>query len=395
MNILRSSIIDLRNSFPDDDVFIKELNYLLENEGPMVCKLIFQILTSLEIPCDTAVEYWQKVLQHRKALSQLLVRNVDLMTAMSDFLRTNTNYLINSRFVNVSTFERILQEAMHDGLTGLFNRQYFEEAFKNQVSLAKRYDTDLSVLFIDVDNFKEINDAQGHIVGDGVLKKIGAIILNAKRESDIAARYGGEEFVLLMPHTESLKALILGNRIRQAVEQEEFSAPGQSFHLTISGGLSSYPQDTTDPKTLLQQADSATYLAKGAGKNNITLYRKEQRRYVRVKLTQPVLIKEMASIDSQIYKGTSKNICIGGILFKNDTPLPIGAHIQVSVHVNAEIPLLLIGTIVRIEAIDEKTYEIGMTISFKELEKIVQSEITQLLNWCDMRGDSKRSENPM
>jgi len=379
MDALRAAIIDFRNSFADDDIFIEKLNQLREEQGPMVCKVIFQALTSLDIPPDDAVEYWQKILQHRQELGLFLARKVDLMTATSDFLRTSTNYLVNPRLVDVSTFERVIHETMYDGLTGLFNRPYFDEAFEQQVSLAKRYHTDLSVLFIDVDNFKEINDTLGHIVGDIALEKIGAIIKKAKRESDIAARFGGEEFVLLMPHTESFNAFIVGERIRKEVEQEEFSSHGLSYRLTISGGLASYPLNATDPKTLLHLADSATYLAKGAGKNNISFYKKDKRRYLRVKLSQPVLIKEMGFIDSRIYAGTSKDIGIGGILFENDAPLPIGAHIQISVPVNAESPLLLIGTIVRVEALGEKSYEIGMTISFKEMEKIANTEIAQFL----------------
>ncbi len=379
MDALRAAIIDFRNSSADDDVFIQELNHLVERQGAIACKVIFQSLTSLDIPPDTAAQYWQKVLQHRQELGQLLARKVDLMMAMCDFLRTSTTYLVNPRLVDASTFERVIHETMYDGLTGLFNRPYFDEAFEQQISLAKRYNTDLSVLFLDVDNFKEINDTLGHLAGDNALKKIGAIIKNAKRESDIASRFGGEEFVLLMPHTEIVNAFIVGERIRKEVEQEEFSAHGQSYRLTISGGLASYPLNATDPKTLLHLADSATYLAKGAGKNNISLYKKDKRRYLRVKLSHPVLIKELGFEESRTYAGTSKDICIGGILFENDGPLPIGAHIQICVPVNSESPLMLIGTIVRVEAFSEKNYEIGMTISFKEMEKIASTEIAQIL----------------
>ena len=383
MDTVRAAIIEFRNSSADDDTFIQGLNQLRAEQGAMVCKVIFQTLTSLDIPPDTADEYWQKVLKHRQELGLLLGRKVDLVMAMCDFLRTSTNYLVNPRLVDVSTFERVIHETMYDGLTGLFNRPYFDEAFVHQVSLAKRYHTDLSVLFLDVDNFKEINDTLGHIIGDNALKKIGAIIKKAKRESDIAARFGGEEFVLLMPHTESVNAFIVGERIRKEVARKNFSAHGQSYRLTISGGLASYPLNATDPKTLLHLADSATYLAKGAGKNNITLYKKDKRRYLRVKLNQPVRIKELGFDNSKVYAGISKDICIGGILFENDAPLPIGSHIQISVPVNAESPLLLIGTIVRVEAFGKKSYEIGMTISFKEMEKIANSEIAQFLKGCE------------
>jgi diguanylate cyclase (GGDEF)-like protein len=379
MDTLRAAIIDCRNSAADDDDFIERLNLLRQEHGPMVCKVTMQTLTSLDIPRDTAVDYWQRILQHREQLSRLLARKIDLVTAMCDFLLSETTCLFNPRLVDVGTFERVINETMFDGLTGLFNRLYFDEAFEHQVSLAKRYDTALSILFIDVDDFKDINDTFGHIVGDAALQRIGAIIKKAKRDSDIAARFGGEEFVLLMPHTESGNALILAERIRKEVEEEEFPAHGTTYHLTISGGLASFPLNATEANTLLHKADSATYLAKGAGKNTISIYKKDKRRYLRVKLSKPVLIKELGFADSQTYTGTSKDICIGGILFENATPLPIGAHIQVSVPVSPEAPLLLIGTIVRVESCGDRGYEIGMAISFKEMEKIANTEIAHFL----------------
>jgi diguanylate cyclase (GGDEF)-like protein len=379
MDTLRAAIIDSRNSATDDDSFIMELNQLIREQGSMVCRSIFQTLASIDIPRDTAVQYWEKILARRDMLKATLDRDISLMTAMCDFLSSETSLLGNPRLVDVSTFERVIRESMFDGLTGLFNRLYFDEVFGHQISQAKRYNTDLSVLFLDVDNFKEINDSLGHIVGDIALKKIGNIIRNSKRDSDIAARFGGEEFVLLMPHTESINAFILADRIRQEVEREEFTAHGKPFRLTISGGLASFPMNATDPAELLHLADSATYLAKGSGKNTICLYKKDKRRYLRVKLTQPVLVKELGFANSQTFEGTSRDICIGGILFENETPLPIGAHVQVSIAFKDNSPLLLIGTIVRVESFNGGNYEIGMTFSFKEMEKIANTEIAQFL----------------
>lgn len=379
MDTLRAAIIDCRSSAKDDEAFIAELNQLIREQGAMACRSIFQTLASVDIPRDTAVQYWEKVLARRNMLQKTLDRDISLMTAMCDFLSSETSLLTSPRLVDVGTFERVIRESMYDGLTGLFNRLYFDEVFAHQVSQAKRYNTELSVLFLDVDDFKDINDSLGHIVGDITLKKIGNIIRSCKRDSDIAARFGGEEFVLLMPHTESINAFILADRIRQEVEREEFTAHGKPFRLTISGGLASYPMNATDPAELLHLADSATYLAKGSGKNAICLYKKDKRRYLRVKLTQPVLVKELGFANSQTFEGTSRDICIGGILFENETPLPIGAHVQVSIAFKDNSPLLLIGTIVRVESFNGGNYDIGMTFSFKEMEKIANTEIAHFL----------------
>ena len=379
MDSLRAAIIGYRSSAGDDDHFIENLNQLRREQGPMVCRSIFQTLASIDLPRDTAADYWEKVLARREMLIRTLDRKISLMTAMCDFLGSETTYLSSPRLVDVSTYERVIHESMFDGLTGLFNRQYFDEVFEHQISQAKRYDTDLSILFLDVDNFKDINDSLGHIVGDAALTKIGNIIRCKKRDSDIAARFGGEEFVLLMPHTDSINAFILADRIRREIEKEEFAAHGKLFRLTISGGLASFPMNATNPADLLHMADSATYLAKGSGKNTICLYKKDKRRYLRVKLTQPVLIKELGFSDSKTFEGTSRDICIGGILFENETPLPLGAHVQVSIAFKGNAPLLLIGTIVRVESFNGGNCEIGMTFSFKEMEKIANTEIAQFL----------------
>ena len=195
----------------------------------------------------------------------------------------------------------------------------------------------------------------------------------------MAARYGGEEFVLLMPHTENIHAFVLAERIRIRIEEQELNANGTPYRVTISGGLASFPSNARNAQELLKKADSALYLAKGAGKNNISFYREEKRRYLRVKFSQPIKIKDLGFNNTLSYDGMSKDICIGGILFENNDPLPIGARIQLSVPIKDDEPLLLIGTVVRVEAFKENHYDIGMTISFKEMEKIANNEIANFL----------------
>lgn len=379
MDPLRSVVIECRNSSADDDTFIAQLNQLIAENGNEVCISIFQTLASLDLPMETAHKYWTEVIDHRRLLAVKLLRPVDLITAMSDYLRTTTGHHPHARLVEMGSYEKIIHDTMHDSLTGLFNRLYFNETYDQQISLAKRYNTDLSVLFLDIDNFKEINDNLGHIAGDFALRQIAAIIKEEKRDSDIAARYGGEEFVLLMPHTENVNAFVLAERIRKQIETTKFSHHGQSWQLTISGGLASFPLDAKEPKNLLDMADSALYFAKGAGKNTISLYKKDKRRYLRVKLNQPVLVQELGFNSSQVFSGISKDICIGGILFDNAESLPIGSQIKVSVPIGSGQPILLIGTVVRVEAFAPDSFDIGMAISFKEMDKLASHEIASFL----------------
>ena len=150
--------------------------------------------------------------------------------------------------------------------------------------------------------------------------------------------------------------------------------------MTISGGIASFPVNGQDPHELLQNADNALYQAKGAGKDNITQFKMDKRRYLRVKFCKQIKIKELGFNVSEQFSGMSKDICSGGILFENKNPLPMGMRIQVSVPVeNVEQPLLLIGTVVRVEAFADNCYDIGMSISFKEMEKIANHEIAGFL----------------
>jgi hypothetical protein len=149
--------------------------------------------------------------------------------------------------------------------------------------------------------------------------------------------------------------------------------------LTISGGIASFPFNSPNPEQLLHMADNAVYLSKGAGKNRISHFKKEKRRYLRVKIHQPILAKELDFNNSQVLAGTSKDISVGGILFENDSPLPLGALIKVKVPVSDGPPVMLIGTVVRVESHENGRYDIGMTTSFKEMDKIANTEIGSIL----------------
>ncbi len=379
MDSIRKSILTCWSNTQDNDILVSELKNIINKHGPVACQMIFQLLASLELNEEKAGEYWQKVLEHRDILSTSLNRKVDLLPTLCDFLSLYTDSLHTPKIIEANTFTKIIEEVNHDSLTSLFNRPYFDEIFEQNLSLAKRYNTDLSLLFLDVDDFKEINDTYGHSTGDEALQKIAEIIIEEKRDSDIAARYGGEEFVLLMPHTENLSGFVLGERIRRRIEKQMLTTHGKVYQLTISGGLASFPVNANDSRSLLNQADSALYLAKGAGKNTISLFKEEKRRYLRVKFDKSIRIKELGFSPVHTFSGTGKDICIGGILFQNDHTFPIGSRIQVSIPLQDKAPLLLIGTVVRVEAFEKNLYDIGMTISFKEMDKIANNEIAHFL----------------
>lgn len=377
--LLKQQLLELILESSSDEAFISKVTDLRSRKGDVVYQSLFKLLAGIDIQVNKCDLHWQKALSHRQDMMKVLGRNVDITTALSDYLQNSTNFLIHPRLIETGFYESVVRQTIHDKLTGLFNRPYFDEAYRQQVSLAKRYQDDFTILFLDVDNFKDINDTYGHQAGDLVLRRLGEIIQQQKRDSDIAARYGGEEFVLLLTHTDNVSGFIFAERLRLAIEQSQILYQNHNIKMTVSGGLASFPFNSQNPEQLLEMADNAVYLAKGAGKNKISHFKKEKRRYLRVKIQQPILAKELDFKNSQAFAGTSKDICIGGILFENNSPLPLGALIKVKVPVSDGPPVMLIGTVVRVEAHKNGMYDIGMTTSFKEMDKIVNNEIGSIL----------------
>lgn len=379
MDSIKSQIQLLRSRHSCDDELVRQLNELVLDHGEKVCVEIFAFLASMQLPEKVAQLKWSQVQVHRQNMTLALGRNVSLLTAMIDFLEGSPDSDRQYQLIETHTLERTVQGTTHDYLTGLYNRIYFDETYEQQTSFARRYHSNLSVLFLDIDDFKEVNDSLGHIAGDTALRTVAGIINNAKRNSDISARFGGEEFVLLMPHTESSNAYILAERIRQEVEQTPFTWEGKSYRLTMSGGLASYPHHSTDPEELLAMADSALYLAKGAGKNTVMHFREEKRRFLRMKLSQPIQVKELGFKNDHIYPGRSKDIGVGGILFECDHPIAVGTMLKLSIPVHGSNPLLLIGRVVRVNRHDRDVFDIGMRISFKEMAKEANNEISNFI----------------
>lgn len=163
------------------------------------------------------------------------------------------------------------QLVIRDALTGAFNHRYFHEALSQELLRSERHGRPCSIIFFDVDDFKQYNDTCGHPRGDEVLRTLAKTALERLRRSDLLARYGGEEFVVILPETPKPMALKLAEEIRAHVEQYPFSGREimERGAVTISAGVATYPDDGLDTATLITRADAAMYEAKRAGKNQV------------------------------------------------------------------------------------------------------------------------------
>ncbi len=161
--------------------------------------------------------------------------------------------------------QQLQQLAITDSLTGLYNHSFTIERLHQEAANARRYGSPLTVMMLDIDFFKNINDTHGHPFGDDVLRVVTDIIRSNIREGDIAGRYGGEEFLLVLPNTPLDGGMVIAERIRSRVEEHEWNFP--DLKVTISAGV----QDLTDQDQaqLIKQADESLYLAKQAGRNRV------------------------------------------------------------------------------------------------------------------------------
>jgi diguanylate cyclase (GGDEF)-like protein len=169
---------------------------------------------------------------------------------------------------NAELHKRTEELTTIDELTETYNYRYFIQKLQEEKKRAMRYDLPVSLIMVDIDWFKKLNDTYGHEVGNVVLKELSRIIKKCIRDVDIFARYGGEEFVIILPQTPQSEAAAIGERIREAVEKTIFDAGSSGkLKITVSVGVSSFPENGKSQEELVSIADQALYRAKGSGKN--------------------------------------------------------------------------------------------------------------------------------
>jgi two-component system cell cycle response regulator len=183
-------------------------------------------------------------------------------------LRVRMDILLRMRFYTLV----LSKETVVDPLTGVYNKKFFYEMAQKEFEYFKRYGRKFSLVFIDIDDFKKINDKYGHLSGDMVLQEIAKILQKSVRKNDMVFRFGGEEFIVLLHGATSEKALSIAERIRREVANEEIKIYGDSkISVTISCGVAIVNESIKDVQELVERADIAMYKAKQSGKNRVSL----------------------------------------------------------------------------------------------------------------------------
>ncbi|MGH9389708.1 MAG: GGDEF domain-containing protein, partial [Vicinamibacteria bacterium] len=192
-----------------------------------------------------------------------------IVSTYSSILQKKREELAAAKSAIEEVNRRLAEMAVTDGLTRLFNHRHFHEQLAHEVRRSRRHGFPLSLLMIDIDDFKEYNDAHGHPAGDQVMLRVASLLSQNLRQTDIAARYGGEEFAVILSNTALDASMVIAEKIRQAIESHPFPFGGHEFvgRLTVSVGAASFEAANESPSDLVKRADAALYRAKREGKN--------------------------------------------------------------------------------------------------------------------------------
>lgn len=229
--------------------------------------LMLLSLTHKSFDEKEAKNLFEAILKHKKSLDEILKRNVGISVASLDYLQNIKKLFYNPAIIEEDTSSFLTDSSTKDGLTNLYVRDVFDIFLEKEIDNAKRQNSYVSFMMIDIDDFKNVNDTYGHQKGDEVLEKIGEILNKNTRQMDFAARYGGEELCIVLPNTKSDKAYDIATRIRKEIEVLKFD----DFFVTVSIGVSQSDKNTKDEAELIQKADKALYEAKENGKNQVVI----------------------------------------------------------------------------------------------------------------------------
>jgi diguanylate cyclase (GGDEF)-like protein len=312
---------------------------LCRQAGPEVYPALLFVLTQLDFASGPAHEHWDRILQQWERLNERVPEKVDLRVAVLQYFLRSQRKLHNPAIVEIKLLRRTQASAIYDELTRLYNYRYFQDRVASEARRALRYDDPLTLLMIDVDDFKIWNDTRGHLAGNMALRRLASVLRRSVREVDVAARYGGEEFAVLLPNTSKLAALKIAEKLRAAVWNAGIGkdAPGARGPLSVSIGLACLPGDAASAEELVVRADSALYVAKSLGKNCVKAFSDERREHARLDAALSGTFQALAETRQPL---STTNLSEGGVLFRSASALPGGSLLKLELALPpAEEPL--------------------------------------------------------
>jgi diguanylate cyclase (GGDEF)-like protein len=375
----------LQEDAHNEERVLRRLDQIRAEEGIAATAALLLALTGMSFEESEARAHWQSILAHRRSLASVLKREVALRVAVLDYFLNLNRALTGPRLIDLALSERAEPGAAVDRVTGLPNPPAFLAALQAETRRARRYDLGLSVLYLDLDDFRELNDRHGELVGGIVLREVAILVQNKIRDIDVAARLAGEEFGVILPETERMGAFLVAERIRREIEKHGLrrAVDGRPIRLTASLGVARYPEDATTADRLVERAEEALHLAKARGGNGVSVYYRERRQFIRFDLTRgPVrlVVTPAPPAAAAPLEGRARNVSHGGLLFESDVPYAIGVMLQVVCEDGRRgARLTLPARVVRVEAIEERPGSFEVGVAFLVEWEHQESEILEFL----------------
>jgi len=359
----------LREDAHNEERILRRLEQIRTQSGLQVYAALLLILTGLAFDESEARRHWEEILKHRRALGQSLQRDLGLRVAVLDYFVNVNRQLTSPRLIDLSLADRPDPSSPVDARTGLWNARQFLSALQKEIRRAKRYRLDLTVLYVDIDDFREINERHGDLVGDILLREVAILIKNKIRDIDMAGRLAGEEFALILPETERMGAFLVAERIRKEMERHFLrrDIDGRPIAMTVTIGMAKYPEDAAIADRIMRRAEEAMHQAKARGGNVVGVYYRERRNYIRFDVSrQQVRIRVTPADPETGAPGQESheplNISRSGLLFESDAPYTIGDEVVIVCQDGRDqARVTLRARIVRIEEIEgqPRRYEVG------------------------------------
>ena len=244
----------------------------LEYHSSVYSHLIY-ILCHLFFQGEEAKKHWQNITEYKSQMEEKLGYQVDFRVPMLSYFIDVKQEIESPKIIEIKLFQQAQTEAFTDQLTGLFNYRYFINRLSDEIKTIRRYESSLSLVMFDIDNFKLYNDCYGHLQGNEVLFQISKILISSIREVDIPARYGGEEFAFILPETALDDAFIVAERIRDRVDSMRINYEDKKISISMSFGVASFdPVNDVFKTDTIKRADHALYQAKKDGRNKCCLF---------------------------------------------------------------------------------------------------------------------------
>ncbi|MBI4395742.1 MAG: diguanylate cyclase [Elusimicrobia bacterium] len=270
----------VKRFFPDSQAFLTGLQehepadaWVAQRRQPLLCEDVLNHprFKGAHVEAGTRCLMVAPLFVENKILGALRVESALPRRFSRDDLRVldALSTMASLALDNAVLYHRVEQLAVRDGLTQLLTHRAFEERLEEELLRAGRYRSSVGLLMVDVDHFKRVNDIYGHSAGDDVLRRVSRKLAEMGRPVDASARYGGEEFCLLLVESSRSSALETAERFRQEISRERFESNGAVFGVTVSVGVSIYPDEATTSPQLVRLADQRLYRAKGEGRNRV------------------------------------------------------------------------------------------------------------------------------